>query len=245
MESGISEMINSVLSNPDALGKLMNVMPAVAQMMNGNTNNQDNKKQDKIVETTLANSNADNSDNTNKSDAQANQNANLSAENLMANAEVMNALKNLITALNAASTVNNNSGVDSNGSGNENQIEERPEAVTTSAPVSAPPNMNNIESIVNMLSSAAKSQGNISAGNNINENENENAGDNTNGRIEKTLDTLKNFSSATSPEGDNRSKLLLALKPFLRDERKTKIDTAIKYMNAAKIITLFGKNGFV
>lgn len=63
--------------------------------------------------------------------------------------------------------------------------------------------------------------------------------------VERALDTLKGFSSATAPEKDDRMKLLLALKPFMRDTRKGKIDTAIKYMSAAKIINLFGKNGFV
>ena len=63
--------------------------------------------------------------------------------------------------------------------------------------------------------------------------------------IEKTLDTLKNISSATSPDSDHRAKLLLALKPFLKDGRQTKVDTAIKYINAAKLFTMFGKNGFV
>jgi hypothetical protein len=63
--------------------------------------------------------------------------------------------------------------------------------------------------------------------------------------IEKTLATLKNVSAVASPENDHRAKLLLSLKPFLGETRKIKIDTAIKYINAAKIISSFGKNGFV
>ena len=63
--------------------------------------------------------------------------------------------------------------------------------------------------------------------------------------IEKTLDTLKNVTAVASPENDHRAKLLLSLKPFLNDSRRVKIDTAIKYINAAKILTTFGKNGFV
>jgi len=181
MDSGISEMISSVLSNPDALSKIMNLMPAVAQMMNGGgSNNINNNNINNIVETTAVNK--------------------MSAENLMANAEVMAAFKNLINALNSASS----------------------NIPAGDAVPSVPPN------------------------NNDNNNEN-NAGNPeilTSG-IEKTLDTFKNFSGAANPESDHRSKLLLALKPFLKDARQTKIDAAIKYMNAAKIITLFGKNGFV
>ena len=63
--------------------------------------------------------------------------------------------------------------------------------------------------------------------------------------IEKTLDTLKNVTNIASPENDHRAKLLLSLKPFLGESRRTKIDTAIKYINAAKIFSSFGKNGFV
>ena len=170
MDSGISDMINNVLSNPDALNKIMTLMPAVTQMMNsGGTNN---VNQEKIVETTAVNKPAD-----------------VSTENIMANAEVMNAFKNLINVMNTAS----------------------PNVPTE----------------------------------NITENISENNNENNTGAIEKTLDTLKNFTSATSPESDHRLKLLIALKPFLKDGRKAKIDAAVKYMNAAKIINIFGKNGFV
>jgi len=183
VDSGISEMINGVLSNPDALNKIASLMPAVAQMMNGGGSNNLNNS-NKIVETATVN----------KSDTPVNTNS-ISAENLMANAEVMAAFKNLITALNAASANNNGE--------NKDKTEEKPD--------------DNFQ----------------------------NNGADANSTIEKTLDTLKNFSSVTNPESDHRSKLLLSLKPFLKDTRQTKIDTAIKYMNAAKIINLFGKNGFV
>ena len=202
MDSGISEMISGILSNPDALNKIMTLMPAVAQMMNGgglnNLNNPGNssQEQEKVIETTAAPANPD-----------------MSAENLMANEEVMTALKNLIAALNAASANNNNNN----------------DAVMTSA----------FQNLSSMINTANNNQSNQS-----NQSQDESANNGT-GAIEKTLDTLKNFSSATSPESDHRSKLLLALKPFLKDTRQTKIDTAIKYMNAAKIINLFGKNGFV
>jgi predicted protein tyrosine phosphatase len=63
--------------------------------------------------------------------------------------------------------------------------------------------------------------------------------------IERTLDTLKNASAIANPENDHRAKLLLSLKPFLKESRQNKIDMAIKYLNAAKILNAFGKNGFV
>jgi len=226
MDSGISEMINGVLSNPDALNKIMTLMPAVAQMMNGggsnNSSNLNNSKQEKIVETTVVNN----------PDAPAN--PGISTENLMSNEKVISAFKNLITALNDASSDNS-----TNKNANEPEKPNDNDAVMASAFQNNQNNINadNIANIASMLGSAIKSQ--PQTGNNQNQE------DNTSGTIEKTLDTLKNFSSVTSPESDHRSKLLLALKPFLKDGRKTKIDTAIKYMNAAKIINLFGKNGFV
>ena len=63
--------------------------------------------------------------------------------------------------------------------------------------------------------------------------------------IEKTLNTLQTVTAMANPENDHRAKLLLSLKPFLGESRRTKIDTAIKYINAAKIFSSFGKNGFV
>ncbi|MCL2095334.1 MAG: hypothetical protein FWH10_00350 [Oscillospiraceae bacterium] len=203
--NGISEMLNSVLSNPEAISKIMTMMPAVAQMMNNSNNNNNNggssdkisqpsEKTERIIETAAS--------------------ANTPASgDIMANAEVANALKNLVAALNSASgTANNTNNNINNGPDNSEEKEEAIPAFSQSE---------------------------------INNNNTPDTGDFSSARIEKTLDTLKNFSSATSPESDNRSKLLLALKPFLKDGRKTKIDTAIKYMNAAKIITMFGKNGFV
>ena len=171
MDSGISNMLNGVLSNPEALNKIMSVMPAVSQMLN-------------------------NSSGENPAEPINSSSSSSSIEDLMANAEVSAALKNLITALNFQNNQNNQN-------------------------TAAIPAVSNIAE-------------DFSGDDN-----------NNNSTIEKTLDTLKNFSSATSPESDHRLKLLLALKPFLKDGRKTKIDHAIKYMNAAKIINIFGKNGFV
>jgi hypothetical protein len=178
----------------------MTLMPAVAQMMNnGSTNSTNsNTNQEKIIETTTVN----------KSDTSA-----TSAENLIANAEVMTALKNLITVINSASV---------------NSVNKDGDNIKTDS----------IPDISQILS------GTDNAGNS-DVSENNNPVNNSDNKIEKTLDTLKNISSATSPDNDHRTKLLLALKPFLKEGRQTKIDTALKYMNAAKIITMFGKNGFV
>ena len=206
MDSGISDMLNSVLSNPDSLNKIMTLMPAVAQMMNnGGAGNQqetqNNQNNQNIQEKTV-------------------KPADFSADDLMSNAEVADALKHLITALNAASGNNNTPAV---------EVKEK-SAV-------------NADALASLTSFASQFKNN--AGADANKTDNADGASNNNSAIEKTLDTLKNFSSATSPESDHRLKLLLALKPFMKDGRKSKIDSAIKYMNAAKIIKMFGKNGFV
>ena len=218
MDNGISDMLSGVLSDPGAMNKIMTLMPAVAQMMNGGGSDS-----------------SGNSNNSNNSNQTANEKENNTAEtatadDLLSNAEVAAAFKNLITAINSASVTP------------EASASAAPAAVATAqpAPETQQFSPDKIANIVNMLGSAAKTGDNNPVGDSPAENT-----DDPNAKIEKTLDTLKNFSSATSPENDHRSKLLLALKPFLKDARKTKIDTAIKYMNAAKIISLFGKNGFV
>jgi hypothetical protein len=207
VDNGISEMLNSVLSNPESLGKIMAMMPAVAQMMNAGSPNPLNNQEPAPVAALSA-------------PAPSNTDTAAAASDITANAEVMNALKNLVAVLNSASSAS---------------VPSSDAAVPAMAAITADNNSNNnnnniagiaekIEQIEQIEKTAEKPD---TAG------------------IEKTLDALKNFSSATSPENNHRTKLLLAIKPFLKDGRKTKIDTAIKYMNAAKIISMFGKNGFV
>jgi len=193
VDNGISEMLNSVLSNPDSLNKIMNLMPVVAQMMG--SGGAEAGSGEKIVETTAV-----------PVIPAIAPPAQPESPDIMANAEVMNALKNLVAALSSASP----------------ESASAPASVPAFASAPAPETPAASPAPAAIPAMAADTA-----------------------RIEKTLDTLKNFSSATSPENDHRSKLLLALKPFMKDDRKTKIDTAIKYINAAKILNLFGKNGFV
>ncbi|GHV12657.1 hypothetical protein FACS1894219_06000 [Clostridia bacterium] len=63
--------------------------------------------------------------------------------------------------------------------------------------------------------------------------------------IERATQALGKIREVTAPEANDHAKLLLALKPFLKENRRSKIDTAVKYMNAAKILKTFGKDGFV
>lgn len=136
-------------------------------------------------------------------------------DNVMANANVAAAIQNLITALNASNQ--------SNQANQSSQSNQTATPVQDAVPVFAAQTQQQFEP-----EELPQPEINSDAIN-----------------IEKTLNTLKNVSAVASPENDHRAKLLLSLKPFLKESRRTKIDTAIKYINAAKIFSMFGKNGFV
>ncbi len=53
---------------------------------------------------------------------------------------------------------------------------------------------------------------------------------------------LLKFQKIMSLSGNNendKAKLLLSLKPFLKEERKSKVDKAVQLMNISKIISVF------
>ncbi len=51
---------------------------------------------------------------------------------------------------------------------------------------------------------------------------------------------MKAFNSS---EGDDRSRLLLALKPYLSESRRERVDSAIKILKIIKILPLLRKEG--
>lgn len=51
------------------------------------------------------------------------------------------------------------------------------------------------------------------------------------------------MKTLTSGGGDSRSTLLLSLKPYMRESRRSTIDSAVKLLNIAKLAELFGKGG--
>lgn len=56
----------------------------------------------------------------------------------------------------------------------------------------------------------------------------------------KLQSVLKNINNESN---DSRSKLLLSLKPYLRESKKEKLDQYIKMLNLAKIIEVMGPLG--
>ncbi len=49
----------------------------------------------------------------------------------------------------------------------------------------------------------------------------------------------KILSAANSKEQNEKAKLLMSLKPFLREERRGKVDKAIQLMNMSKVLSVF------
>ncbi|MCL2774164.1 MAG: hypothetical protein FWD71_12540 [Oscillospiraceae bacterium] len=234
MDNNLSDLVGGLLSNPEMLNKIMTLLPVVTQMMNSDNSNS------KAIETTVIS--PPNTSNTPETigvtgTAGVNQNINQvqSAENLMSNENVMTALKNLVIALSSASVPS--------------PVMSPPDAVMTSAVPDTNSNngsTNSMGNIANILSAFANSSKQSNTTNSANNTSSDSNNQNTqSNQIEKTLGTLKNISGVTNPESDHRAKLLLALKPFLKETRQSKIDTAIKYISAAKIFNMFGKNGFV
>lgn len=53
------------------------------------------------------------------------------------------------------------------------------------------------------------------------------------------LSDLKSLAGKIGSANDSRSRLLLSLKPYMRDTRKSSIDNAIKILNLTRIAGLF------
>lgn len=53
------------------------------------------------------------------------------------------------------------------------------------------------------------------------------------------LKMQKIMSLAGNNEANDKAKLLMSLKPFLKGERQNKVDKAVQLMNMSKILTLF------
>ena len=56
-------------------------------------------------------------------------------------------------------------------------------------------------------------------------------------KIKKILDSMKDSSN------DPNIKLLSSLKPYLRDEKKSKIDEYIKFLNMSRALSMFNDFG--
>ncbi len=96
--------------------------------------------------------------------------------------------------------------------------------------------MNKVNDILNSLKSTDKS----STCNESSSYENTSANNidiNTMLKIKEMMDKIN------SSHNDKRSKLLLALKPYLRESRQTKLDQYMKLLNMAPLLEMFKNDG--
>jgi hypothetical protein len=60
--------------------------------------------------------------------------------------------------------------------------------------------------------------------------------------IETIMKIKTIMDSMNSGANDPRSNLLLSLKPYLRDEKKSKVEQYIKLLNITKVMSIFNNN---
>jgi len=217
MDANISDLLGGVLSNPDMMNKVKTLLPLVSQMM---------KSDDQP--TASLNTPEQPAINHQPPPSAVSPEA---SSNPLANENVVAAIHNLISALGNTSS-HSQPNQSQNQPAAQAMAQSELAAITTSTEQEIPPtDATPLDTLGAVMDTIGIGSGTMDAAGSVN--------------IEKTLNTLKNVTAVASPENDHRAKLLLSLKPFLKDTRKVKIDTAIKYINAAKILTSFGKNGFV
>ncbi len=95
--------------------------------------------------------------------------------------------------------------------------------------------MNKFSDILNNLNSSDKSSCSNNSSNS--DDSNSNIDINTILKIKEIMDKIN------STHNDKRSNLLLALKPYLRKSRQSKLDQYMKLLNMAPLLEIFKNNG--
>ena len=96
---------------------------------------------------------------------------------------------------------------------------------------------NDIKDMVHIFTQNSNSSNNTS--NNFENSNNNNTENNINIDIDMIL-KAKKIIDAMSCNNDPRKDLLLSLKPYLKDEKKEKIDKYIKFLNISKAFEIIG-----
>lgn len=98
--------------------------------------------------------------------------------------------------------------------------------------------MNKISDILNNLSSSDKSSSSNNSSTSSNSDDSHSSIDiNTILKMKEIIDKIN------STHNDKRSNLLLALKPYLRKSRQSKLDQYMKLLNMAPLLEIFKNNG--
>ena len=102
---------------------------------------------------------------------------------------------------------------------------------------------NNLKDLINNSSSNSE---NSSSNNNSTNTSNfeDSSGDNNFNIDFDTIMKMKSIMDAmNSKKNDPRAKLLMSLKPYLKDSRKQKLDQYVQLLNMSSIFELFKENG--
>lgn len=98
--------------------------------------------------------------------------------------------------------------------------------------------MNKIKNILNSLNSSDKS----SSSNNSSQNSSQNTSSDSNATnidMNTILKIKEIMDKINSSHNDKRSHLLMALKPYLRESRQTKLDQYMKLLDIAPLLEMF------
>lgn len=58
----------------------------------------------------------------------------------------------------------------------------------------------------------------------------------------ETIMKFKNIMDKMNSKDDPRSKLLISLKPYLKDNKKNKIDQYVQFLNISRVMDMFTKS---
>lgn len=103
---------------------------------------------------------------------------------------------------------------------------------------------NNLKDLINNASSNS-SNNNFSNNNSSNTSNFEDSSEDNGFNIDfNTIMKMKSIMEAmNSKKNDPRAKLLMSLKPYLKDSRKQKLDQYVQLLNMSSIFELFKENG--
>ena len=103
---------------------------------------------------------------------------------------------------------------------------------------------NNLNDLINNVSSNS-SNNNSSNNNSANTSNFEDSSEDNGFNIDfNTIMKMKSIMEAmNSKKNDPRAKLLMSLKPYLKDSRKQKLDQYVQLLNMSSIFELFKENG--
>lgn len=97
-----------------------------------------------------------------------------------------------------------------------------------------------INNLMSMLNSKNSSTSNSS---NTDNNSSRDSSQNSSNNIDfETIMKFKSIMDKMNSKDDPRSKLLISLKPYLKESRKNKVDQYIQFLNMSKIIDIFSKS---